>query len=144
MLLPISLAVVAAAMFLGLQQELSWLTLMHDRFLMILSKWDHPQVSVVNTTRENWDILYHLGGNGPWIPKVDGIYGDELSIPEGCHIEQVHMVGAFLHFFESFRYMLILSQMARHNERYPTHGTAARKSSYHTILLSLALTKLQI
>lgn len=93
MLLWISLAVVAAALYFGSQQELTWLTLMHDKFRTIPSRCNHPQVSVVNTTHEDWNILYHLGGNGPWIPKVDGIYDDELSIPEGCHIEQVHMVG---------------------------------------------------
>lgn len=108
MLLSISLAVVAVALYLGLQPELSWLTLMHDQFHMISSKWNHPQVSVVSTTHENWDILYHLGGNGPWIPKVDGVYGDELSIPEGCHIEQVHMVGAIQLFFVSENCVLIL------------------------------------
>ena len=108
MLLPISLAVVAAALFFGLQQELSWLTLMHNQLHMILSRWDHPQASVLNTTREDWNILYHLGGNGPWIPKVDGVCEDDLSMPEGCHVEQVHVVGVFQHFFKSL-YVLILS-----------------------------------
>lgn len=135
MLLSISLAVVAAALYFGLQQELSWLALLQDQYHTILGKWSHPQVSVVNTTHENWNILYHLGGNGPWIPKVEGIYGDELSIPEGCHIEQVHMVGALVHFCKYVHHVLILSQMSRHNERYPTRGTAARKLLHRTVLL---------
>jgi hypothetical protein len=42
--------------------------------------------------------MHHLGGNGPWIPKTDGPFGDDLSVPEGCQIEQVHMVGSFLAF----------------------------------------------
>lgn len=131
MLLPVSLAAVAVAVYLGLQQELSWLTLIHDQLHTILSKWDYPQVPIVNTTNEDWNILYHLGGNGPWIPKVDGVYGDDLSIPEGCRIEQVHMVRALQHFSKPVC-GLTLSQIARHNERYPTHATAERKSAYQT------------
>lgn len=118
MLLPVSLAAVAVAVYLGLQQELSWLTLIHDQLHTILSKWDYPQVPIVNTTNEDWNILYHLGGNGPWIPKVDGVYGDDLSIPEGCRIEQVHMI-------------------ARHNERYPTHATAEHMVALHNRLRTL-------
>ncbi|KAI4721719.1 phosphoglycerate mutase-like protein [Aureobasidium sp. EXF-10727] len=98
MLLPISLAVVAVAIYVGWQQEFAWLDPTYLQVL--LDRWtSDPRVSVLNTTKnEEWDILYHLGGNGPWIPKVDGIFGDELSVPEGCQIEQVHMVGAFQSF----------------------------------------------
>lgn len=39
-----------------------------------------------------WDIFYHLGGNGPWIPKVDNIVGNGTEPPEGCWVDQVHMV----------------------------------------------------
>jgi acid phosphatase len=42
---------------------------------------------------EPWSILYHLGGNGPWIPKVSGIAEDGINPPAGCTVEQVHMVG---------------------------------------------------
>lgn len=39
-----------------------------------------------------WNILYHLGGNGPWIKKVDGVVDGGVDVPEGCKVEQVHMV----------------------------------------------------
>jgi hypothetical protein len=40
----------------------------------------------------DWNILYHLGGNGPWVQKVDGVITNELAPPEGCEVQQVHMV----------------------------------------------------
>jgi acid phosphatase len=51
--------------------------------------------------KSKWNILYHLGGNGPWIQKMDGIVEGGVGPPEGCTVEQVHM-------------------MSRHAERYPT------------------------
>ena len=39
-----------------------------------------------------WNLFYHLGGNGPWIPKVDGVVRDTLAPPAGCVVNQVHMV----------------------------------------------------
>jgi hypothetical protein len=42
---------------------------------------------------EPWSILYHLGGNSPWIPKINGIVADGIDPPAGCKVEQVHMVG---------------------------------------------------
>jgi acid phosphatase len=41
---------------------------------------------------DDWNILYHLGGNGPWVQKVDGVITNELAPPEGCEVQQVHMV----------------------------------------------------
>ena len=43
-------------------------------------------------TPNAWNLSYHQGGNGPWIPKVDGVIHDELTLPAGCVIDQVHMV----------------------------------------------------
>lgn len=45
--------------------------------------------------REGWDLLHYLGGNGPWIEKADarfGTYETAVKPPEGCGIDQVHMV----------------------------------------------------
>lgn len=39
-----------------------------------------------------WSILHHLGGNGPWIQKIDGVITGSYDVPEGCKVEQVHMV----------------------------------------------------
>ncbi len=37
-------------------------------------------------------MLYYLGGNGPWVVKLDGVVGDGISPPEDCSVQQVHMV----------------------------------------------------
>jgi acid phosphatase len=80
------------------------------------SSWFHPQSWIPNsndgglgtaTINKKWNILYHLGGNGPWIQKVDGIVDGGIGPPEGCTVEQVHM-------------------MSRHAERYPTIRAGAR------------------
>lgn len=45
--------------------------------------------------RDDWNLFYHLGGNGPWIPKVNaefGTYDKDGKPPEGCVVDQVHMV----------------------------------------------------
>jgi len=43
-----------------------------------------------------WNILYHLGGNGPWIPKIDGVVDGGIAVPNGCRIDMIHMVGCLL------------------------------------------------
>ena len=42
--------------------------------------------------KHEWNILYHLGGDGPWIEKVDGVVKGGITVPEGCQIDMVHMV----------------------------------------------------
>lgn len=57
--------------------------------------WWHPQRSQGRGSSEigrGWNILYHLGGNGPWIEKVEGVVKGGIGVPEGCRVEQVHMV----------------------------------------------------
>lgn len=63
-----------------------------------LAKWtvdqaiiDHGQPDL--SPAKPFDVLYHLGGNGPWIPKVRNVTGDSIEPPEGCRVDQVHMVG---------------------------------------------------
>ncbi|KAJ4982848.1 histidine acid phosphatase [Stagonosporopsis vannaccii] len=79
------------------------------------SSWWHPQRNDgsvfsrshgAGTTTKDWNILYHLGGNGPWVEKVVNVVESGIAVPPGCEVEQVHM-------------------MARHAERYPTK-TAGR------------------
>lgn len=43
---------------------------------------------------KEWNIYYHLGGNGPWVPKTDGIVTNDTAPPQGCTVQQVHMVSA--------------------------------------------------
>lgn len=68
------------------------------------TSWWHPQRSNgvasehklgAGTTTNEWNILYHLGGNGPWVEKVIDVVDEGIAVPEGCHVEQVHMVGHY-------------------------------------------------
>ncbi|KAK5009627.1 hypothetical protein LTR60_005155 [Cryomyces antarcticus] len=59
------------------------------------------------TIGQDWNILYHLGGNGPWVEKVDGAVEGGIGVPDGCQVEQVHM-------------------MSRHAERFPTIRAGVR------------------
>ncbi len=57
--------------------------------------WWHAQRhegSTGGVIEKGWNLLYHLGGNGPWIEKVDGVVDAGVGPPEGCRVEQVHMV----------------------------------------------------
>ena len=55
-----------------------------------------------------WHLFYHLGGNGPWIQKVDHVLHNDVDVPTGCSVDQVHM-------------------LSRHAERYPTWNAGARR-----------------
>lgn len=66
------------------------------------SSWWHPERSDGNAAEhklgagaitKDWNILYHLGGNGPWVEKVVDVVDGGISLPGGCEVEQVHMVG---------------------------------------------------
>lgn len=62
------------------------------------NSWFHPAQSVLykdgaSSSQNEWNLLYHLGGNGPWIEKFDGdpdVAG--VNPPDGCSVDQVHMV----------------------------------------------------
>jgi len=59
------------------------------------ASWWHPQRTHGRGSSKfgrGWNLLYHLGGNGPWIEKVDGVVKGGIGVPE-CRVEQVHMVG---------------------------------------------------
>ncbi|KAG0636336.1 histidine phosphatase superfamily [Tuber brumale] len=57
--------------------------------------------------KREWNILYHLGGNGPWVEKVDGVVKGGIQVPNDCEIDMAHM-------------------MSRHGERFPTKNAGAR------------------
>ncbi|KAI9809288.1 MAG: hypothetical protein M1825_002579 [Sarcosagium campestre] len=74
------------------------------------SSWWHPERlrgAGTGLIGVGWNILYHLGGNGPWIEKVDGIVEGGIGTPDGCRVEQIHM-------------------MSRHAERFPTKSAGGR------------------
>ena len=57
--------------------------------------WWHPNRrsgSNQKIIEKRWNLLYHLGGNGPWIEKKDGTVDGGIGPPENCLVEQVHMV----------------------------------------------------
>ncbi|KPI36909.1 3-phytase B [Cyphellophora attinorum] len=54
-----------------------------------------------------WDLFYHLGGNGPWIPHHSGLGTIDDPLPSHCTVDQVHMI-------------------SRHGERYPTRNAGNR------------------
>jgi acid phosphatase len=105
--------------------------------------WWHPERSDeknraargqdAGTTDDDWNILYHLGGNGPWVEKVIDVVEGGIAVPEGCDVEQVHMVG----FHAGFRFGGFTDnalQMSRHAERYPTK--TAGKSEISTSFIT--------
>jgi hypothetical protein len=58
------------------------------------STWFHPErlISTLSPVRfQEWSILHHLGGNGPWIQRVTP-GSPENSPPKHCSVEQVHLV----------------------------------------------------
>jgi hypothetical protein len=66
------------------------------------TSWWHPHRSEGTSAEHkqgagsitgDWNILYHLGGNGPWVEKIIDIVGGGIAVPKGCQVEQVHMVG---------------------------------------------------
>jgi acid phosphatase len=59
--------------------------------------WSHPSQfqlgSRPGSLKKDWNILHHLGGNGPWVEMLDeGGKTPDLAPLLGCSIDQVHMV----------------------------------------------------
>ena len=49
----------------------------------------------IQDKQDEWDLFYRLGGNGPWIEKLNARFGTDDKdgkTPEGCVVDQVHMV----------------------------------------------------
>ena len=82
----------------------SWQSWYHPQRLRAGERQGNPGLRAGAVTQD-WNILYHLGGNGPWVEKHEDVVGSGIAVPEGCQVEQVHM-------------------MARHAERYPTKKVA--------------------
>lgn len=70
--------------------------------LLRLTGHDAQPLPIADTV-DTWNIIEHLGGNSPWIPKRHGIVDEGLEPPEGCFVDQVHMVNIFQS-LDSIRY----------------------------------------
>lgn len=68
------------------------------------SAWFHPERVWMQDVHKNghrdragavtrdWNILHHLGGVGPWVEKTADVVEGGIAVPDGCEVEQVHMV----------------------------------------------------
>lgn len=53
----------------------------------------HHRKGRSKTSKSEWNVLYHLGGNGPWIELDPALASTaEVEMPAGCAVDQVHMV----------------------------------------------------
>lgn len=84
----------ASKVMFKVPQQFSFSSLPYASILS--SPWQLDVLSGIESlqrARDNdWNLLYHLGGNGPWIEKVDGVVEGGTAPREGCVVEQVHMV----------------------------------------------------
>ncbi|KAF3017972.1 acid phosphatase pho5 [Penicillium rubens] len=73
--------------------------------------WFHPSLSKSPDSKQSlakgWNVLHHLGGNGPWIENAGEGPASNLAPPDGCSVDQVHL-------------------LSRHGERYPTPSAGSR------------------
>lgn len=60
------------------------------------SSWFHPQGSIdlAYQPEKQRNRLYNLGRTGPWVEMLDHVLprGNGIGPPEGCSVDQVHMV----------------------------------------------------
>lgn len=58
--------------------------------------WFHPSQSKATGSKQplvkEWNVLHHLGGNGPWIENAGEGAASNLAPPDGCSLDQVHLV----------------------------------------------------
>lgn len=61
------------------------------------SSWWHPNSETNQRIYDpnKWNLLYHLGGYGPWIERLEGLVTTQdagIGPPKGCIVDGVHMV----------------------------------------------------
>lgn len=58
--------------------------------------WFYPTQSKVTGSKQplgkDWNVVHHLGGNGPWIENAGEGTASNLGPPDGCSVDQVHLV----------------------------------------------------
>lgn len=83
--------------------------------------WFHPLQSHLGyaptALKRYWNVLHHLGGNGPWVEMLDeGSRTPDLAPPPGCSMDQVHMVRN-LNTFNGKGESLLMSYRCRGTQR---------------------------
>lgn len=91
-LLPLLLSpILSPGLFSGFGKNVN---LLHLK-LLFQSVYQHVSGEVATEVEEEWNHFYHLGGNGPWVKKTNAQFGTwdkEGQPPEGCEVDQVHIV----------------------------------------------------
>jgi acid phosphatase len=75
--------------------------------------WFHPSQSKATGSKQSlvkgWNVLHHLGGNGPWIENAGEGAASNLAPPDGCSVDQVHLVCLVTTPYNIYMIMLIRS-----------------------------------
>ena len=65
-------------------------------YLWSWKTWFHASQSKATGLKQSpvkgWNVLHHLGGNGPWIENAGEGVASNLAPPDGCLVDQVHLV----------------------------------------------------
>ncbi|KAF2177172.1 hypothetical protein K469DRAFT_720857 [Zopfia rhizophila CBS 207.26] len=77
----------------GKPHHASWESWWHPQRIWGGTEETHTRGQGGSALTKDWNILYHLGGNGPWVEKVVDVVDGGIAVPQGCEVEQVHMVG---------------------------------------------------
>lgn len=99
MIIHISVIVLIAAIYVALSEQSQWFTSLKFYLENIRTFHDQSVHTAIGAPQKDWNLLYHLGGNGPWLPKLDGVVEGGYSPPENCRVDQVHVVGFGAVFF---------------------------------------------
>lgn len=77
----------------GKPHQSSWDAWFHPGSMSSIEGYGNDHQKRAGAVTRDWNILYHLGGNGPWVEKVIDTVKGGIAVPIGCEVEQVHMVG---------------------------------------------------
>lgn len=80
----------------GKPYQSSWGTWFHPERVWRQTGYDDPQRQRAGAVTPDWNILYHLGGVGPWVQKTINVVEGGIEVPAGCEVEQVHMAGCMM------------------------------------------------
>ena len=93
--------------------------------------WFHPSLSKSPDSKQSlakgWNVLHHLGGNGPWIENAGEGPASNLAPPDGCSVDQVHLVCLMTIPYYDYANTI---QLSRHGERYPTPSAGSSRSAH--------------